>query len=514
LAHGFPDEGDPGEYTTYFQKIFGEDRERQRQYISAMLSEDKVTLSIGNRVLGALLATGRTRVVFTTNFDTVVERAVAEVSGRSLTAYHLEGAASANNALSNDEFPFYCKLHGDFRYDSIKNLQADLAKQNDDLLKAMLNAANRFGFIVSGYSGRDDSVMGLFRSALKTHNPFPHGFFWTTMKGARILPAVTDLIEEAREAGVKAELVEVETFDALMLRLWRNIDDKEAEIDAKVKKSRIGAVSIPLPAPGKGSIIRMNAVPIGALPIHCQALSFRSEKEWTDLRAATSATKGQLLFTKADSVLCWGLESLVTIQFKDVRTIAPYDLSAKIADIQQNLQIKGFLEEALCHALVRDKPLLTRSTKSGSYLIADAHSDDQSAFQKLYGEVGKPFGKIAGMFTSVNEFHPDPEQIHWSEAVRISIEFVDGLPWLLIDPDVWIWPPRARRDAAKFLDERRGDRYNGAYNAILDAWFAVLFGEDDRPPSVMLTAFDSGTAVENPSFSIGTGAAYSRRLAS
>jgi hypothetical protein len=238
-ANGFPEEGDPGEYTTYFRKIFGEDRERQRQYLTAILSEDKVTLSVGNRVLGALLATERTRVVFTTNFDTVVERSVAEVSGRSLAAFHLEGAASANKAISNDEFPFYCKLHGDFRYDSIRNLRSDLASQNDDLSKALLNAANRFGFIVAGYSGRDGSVMDLLRSALKTHNPFPHGLFWTGMKGAPVLPSVTRLIEDAQSAGVNAAFVEVETFDAFMLRLWRNIDGKERDIDAKVKKIHV-----------------------------------------------------------------------------------------------------------------------------------------------------------------------------------------------------------------------------------------------------------------------------------
>ena len=153
----------------------------------------------------------------------MVERSVAEVSGRSLAAFHLEGAASANKAISNDEFPFYCKLHGDFRYDSIRNLRSDLASQNDDLSKALLNAANRFGFIVAGYSGRDGSVMDLLRSALKTHNPFPHGLFWTGMKGAPVLPSVTRLIEDAQSAGVNAAFVEVETFDAFMLRLWRNI---------------------------------------------------------------------------------------------------------------------------------------------------------------------------------------------------------------------------------------------------------------------------------------------------
>lgn len=96
LSNGFPNEGDPDEYTTYFEKVFGQNKERQRQYLTAILSEDKVTLSIGNRVLGALLTTGRIRAAFTTNFDTVVERAVAEVAGRSVSAYHLEGAASAS----------------------------------------------------------------------------------------------------------------------------------------------------------------------------------------------------------------------------------------------------------------------------------------------------------------------------------------------------------------------------------------------------------------------------------
>jgi hypothetical protein len=172
LSKGFPEEGDPGEYTTYFEKAFGDDKEKQRQYLAAFLSEEKVTLSIGSRVLGALLASGCARSVFTTNFDTVVERAVAEVSGRSLAAFHLEGAASANKAISNEEYPVYCKLHGDFRFDSIKNLHADLAVQNEDLSKALVNAANRFGFIVAGYSGRDEASCGCSARRLPRLIPF------------------------------------------------------------------------------------------------------------------------------------------------------------------------------------------------------------------------------------------------------------------------------------------------------------------------------------------------------
>ena len=294
LSRGFPAEGNSAEYTSYFEKIFGEDKEKQRQYLRAILSEDNVTLSVGNRVLGALLGMAQCRAIFTTNFDSVMERAVAEVSRRSLSAYHLEGARSANKALNNEEYPLYCKLHGDFRYDSIKNLSADLASQNADLSQCLANAANRFGLIVAGYSGRDESIMGLLWSALATPNPFPHGLFWTVMKGGRVLPAVQQLIDGAKQVGVDAALVEIETFDAFMLRLWRNLERKDPDIDARVRKTEMATVSIPLPTAGRGAIVRMNALPVTSMPGECQALTFTSSNEWSDLAPQPETRKVRL----------------------------------------------------------------------------------------------------------------------------------------------------------------------------------------------------------------------------
>jgi hypothetical protein len=332
------------------------------------------------------------------------------------------------------------------------------------------------------------------------------------MKGSRVLPSVTELIEDAKQSGVDAAFVEVETFDAFMLRLWRNLDNKDPALDAKVRKSAQAQVSIPLPKSGKGAIVRMNAVPIFDLPLHCQSLSFRNPKEWTDLRAATGATKGRLIFTEAESILCWGAEALIRDQFNDLVSISPHDLSSQIADISDHLYVKGFLEEAICHALSLGKPLLTRTTKSGSYLIADAHNRDQSPFSRLHDVVGKISGQIPGLFTPVDEDHPHPEKVHWAEAVRISIGMIDDRNWLLLDPDVWIWPPRARRDATNFLDRRRGNRYNNIYNALLEAWLSVLLGSD-RPVETKLSAFEAGTPAETPSFSIGSRTAYTRGLA-
>jgi hypothetical protein len=356
--------------------------------------------------------------------------------------------------------------------------------------------------------------MELFRSALSTPNPFPHGLFWTGLKNSQMSPVVRQLIDNAKRAGVEAEFVEVETFDAFMLRLWRNIDDKDSVIDAKVRKFHHTKVSIPLPGNGNGPIVRMNALPIASLPRTCQSLTFQNTKEWADLRKATRDTEGRLIFTKSDVVLCWGQEALIRNQFKDLISISAYDISPMIADIDNHLFVKGFLEEEICHALVRNNPLLTRTTRAASYVIVDGHSTDQSPFHALQTIVGKVYGQIAGLFAPVDPDHPDPDRVFWAEAVRVSIDIVDGRAWLQLDPDVWIWPPRAKKNAAAFLDERRGGRYNNVYNGLMEAWLDVLLGTGERATETTIAAYESDTAAETPSFVIGRRTAYTRKLAS
>ena len=87
-----------------------------------------------------------------------MEKAVAEVGERVSFRLSLGRVGSAVQALNNEEYPLYCKLHGDFRYDSLKNLAADLERQNKALSECLVNAGNRFGLIVAGYSGRDASI--------------------------------------------------------------------------------------------------------------------------------------------------------------------------------------------------------------------------------------------------------------------------------------------------------------------------------------------------------------------
>ena len=506
-SHGLPALGAPDEYAAYFERVFGEDRERQRRYLRAILSEDHASLTVGNRVFGALIAAGFTRVAFTTNFDTVVETAVAEVGHQTLFPYHLEGARAANDALNNEEFPLYCKLHGDFRYDSLKNLPADLRTQNDDLSRCLVNAAGRFGFVVAGYSGRDDSVIRVFHDALDAPNPFPHGLYWTTMRDTDPPPTVLELIERASAQGVDAHVVETGTFDTLMLHLWRSIDDIPADLDARVRKSEPATVDIPLPPPGSaGPLLRIAALPILALPDRCHSLSFSAPKDWHHLREAMSAANGGLILHKAESVLAWGSRTTVRSAFgSDLKSIAEARLPT--ATDSRIRHLKGFLEHALAKSLAKGHPLLSRTRGYSANLIADRHAD-RAGLRPLADLVGSTAGTVPGVATSPTPEFPEPVPVRWAESLRVVVDDRNGRLWLLVHPDLWIWPPRARPDAQDFMERRRRDRLNRRYNELLDAWLEIVLGPDG--PDVELSPFDHADPVENPRFLLGHRTAYAR----
>jgi hypothetical protein len=463
-------------------------------------------------VLGALMAGGYCRVAFTTNFDSVVEKAVAEVAGQSLSAYHLEGSHAANQALNNEEFPIYCKLHGDFRYDSLKNLPADLATQNASLAECLRNAGNRFGFIVTGYSGRDHSIMDLFRAVLDIPNPFPHGLFWTGIKGSAPRPQVEELLQQAQKKGVAAHFVPIETFDALMLRLWRNIEGKPKTLDSQVRKVKSTSVHVPLPQPGRGQpLVRLNALPILSPPPRCLELSFKKPKNWDDIAKARANSAGKLILTKGEAIWCWGSRDVIRTVFGiDLLTVTERDLPTDLAS-PTNLYIKGFIEEALCKALARGRPLRPCVSRYDATLVVDERAGPPKDLQPLASIVGKTSGIVHGILTPLTEEHPVAERVSWAEAVRVSIDFKDGHLWLLLEPDIWIEPSHGRKVAVTFLDTRRGDRYNKKFNELLDAWIQIVLGMAERNTEVALQLFDNGTEAENPSFRISSRTAFTRR---
>lgn len=356
--------------------------------------------------------------------------------------------------------------------------------------------------------------MALLRSALSAPNAFPQGLYWTGIKGSEPLPVVRELIEEAKSRNIQAAYVEIETFDSFMLRLWRSLDNKPPELDAKIRRALPANIDIPLPKPGSTNpLVRLNALPVLSLPKQCLAVIPKKPMEWAEIRQVQAEADPRFIFTKTDDIWCWGSKAEIDEAFgtrilkSGVRKLP---LEGWGAD---SLHLKAFLEEALATALARGRPLLARSKRSGAYLVVDPHAEDMTLLDPIFRAVGKLSNTILGLFPPVDDEHPEPQKVSWAEALRLSLTTKDNRTWLLLEPDIWIWPSRAREVATEFLDKRRGGRFNRKHDELLDAWVRVIIGSTKRGASAAFTAFDGGSEAENPRFELASTTAYSRRLA-
>jgi hypothetical protein len=96
--------------------------------------------------------------------------------------------------------------------------------------------------------------------------------------------------------------------------------------------------------------------------------------------------------------------------------------------------------------------------------------------------------------------------------VQLDIDERDGRFWLLVRPDIWIWPKRARDDATDFLDRKRSDRYNKKADELLSAWLGILLPVQAKGADVAVSPFAAGDQAENPIFVLNSRTAFSRKV--
>ena len=260
--------------------------------------------------------------------------------------------------------------------------------------------------------------------------------------------------------------------------------------------------------------MRLNALPVLSFPEQCLKLTFRTPKTWSDLRKVEKETLGNLIFVKTDAVWCWGLKSDVKQAFREELTsVEQVDIPTDLAAVA-NRPIKGFVEKALCMALRRNKPLLSRATRTEAYLIANSLVDENNALHPLTEITGSISGIVPGVFTPITDEYPQAEQVRWSEAVQVSLDVKDGNLWLILNPDIWIWPYRARKISVDFMQRRRNDRFNQKFNNLISAWINIIFGTEELNVEIQVSSFAEGSGAENPSFDLASRTAFTKRLVS
>lgn len=257
----YPEQGAPDEYGVYVEACYPIPESRRAYF------QQKVRLAkphTGYQLLSILAEHGLVRSVWTTNFDQLASRALANSNVAPIEI----GIDSAHRILrppKTGELTIV-SLHGDYRYDRLKNTSEELRDQEARLEAGLVDDLRDAPTIVCGYSGRDDSIMNAFYQSLEESSS--GSIYWCVQDSTTVAKPVTDLINRARAQGRTAYLVATQGFDDLMIRLALHClgGSAQAKATALIAKNSGGSDAprspfrIELKEPG--AIIKSNAFEI------------------------------------------------------------------------------------------------------------------------------------------------------------------------------------------------------------------------------------------------------------
>jgi NAD-dependent SIR2 family protein deacetylase len=489
-----PPPGAPDEYAALFEAVYPSEADR-RTYIASKVSGAKP--SYGHVALATMMRSGRVRLVWTTNFDPLIADGCAKVYGGTgqLTIVAIETGGIGRHVIDEGRWPVEVKLHGDFRSRRLKNTGDELREQDARLRALLIDSCSRWGLVVTGYSGRDDSIMDTLEAALERDASFPSGLFWLHRGEDPPLPRVQRLLAAAAGMGVDGGLVPIENFDETLRDLVRLAPDLDIKVlDELASERRIWSPA-PSPARDRGfPVVRLNALELIETPTVCRRVvcgiggvaEVKSAIEAADLPVLATRSRAGVLAFGADADVRAVL-STYGIEDFDLHTI-------EVRRLRYESQERGLLREALTRALTREHRMTVDRRRSND-LLAPASVDDAkwAPLKNLTGSLGG----------TVEKQH----ELKWREGVAIRLDWADDRLWLLLEPrTVFDGLTHANRAAATdFARERTVRRYNPTLNAFLSFW-STLFASPERD----ILALGVGAGVD-AAFRLGDTTAFSGR---
>lgn len=451
-----PPPNDPTEYAKAFEAVYPAAEDR-RIYIEQAVT--KGTPSFAHRVLAALLTTRRIPCIFTTNFDQLVETAttltdqlVSADERANMTVAAIDNAERAERCLSESRWPFLAKLHGDYQSVELKNTTEELKEQDVQMRRVLGAACVRFGLVVVGYSGRDDSIMAALTEALAQPNAFPGGIYWVTRSTHSLLPAVSNFFNAATQAGITVALVEVPTFDELAGDIADNIELPNVLLQ-HVKQSRTSPTLTDLPLPTREHrpfpVLQCSAIPILSMPKEARRIEINTAI--TTVRARELVREARIKAVVASfgrEIAAFGSDAEL------LKAFAPVE--GRIAGtIKLNPDADswalGLLYDALIWALSRGKPLVPQLRRKGHALIVASEKPTDtpewvalrkrqlSNLQQAYSAALT--GKVTGF------------EYPYSEGVQIRLDQVAGRWWCVFEPFTYVEQPRMNNEDTTDHDE-------------------------------------------------------------
>jgi hypothetical protein len=538
-ANGMPPLGSTGDYSAAFELCLPEPSARK-----ALLQNlfEGVKPGFAQRVFGGLIVSGAIDLVITTNFDRLVTQSFAEAQragtdlnqdlGWDLNVAGLDSSPRATTALQNRQWPLLLNLHGDFREKRLMNTDDELRTQEDALRRFVVDASRQFGLVVSGYSGRDESVMDMLIEAATVPDGWPHGIWWLTRPGETPAPGVKALLRAAAARNVSTALVVAPSFDETMTALSRQVtvDDAMREYFNRLHpKPR--SVPAALPTSRKSwPVLRFNALQLLEASVTVTRVVIPSAWRRDEVRRALDPRKEwPIVVSGPGEVLCLGEPDAALDRLRADRNLAERGTPGHAEEVELDLLApdaprhhQNLLLQLLSRAVAEVAPVQMRVAENGSpNLILDGTHDGEPAdFQIIRTKMNRAYeGSLFGYLDAKYGQTERGGDRRWAEMVMLSFDRRAGRDWLLFRPWTWIAPlpepktkvgdPRKRDDldpASPWRSEVWAQRRkNETWATLIAAWSALLA---PREPTELI--INSTVGVQLGRIIIGHTNAYSR----
>lgn len=537
-ANGMPALGSAGDYSSAFELCLPDPSARK-----ALLQElvEGKSPGFAQRVFGGLLVAAACDLVVTTNFDRLIDRGFAEAQragtdlsadlNRELNVAGLDSTARATTALQNRQWPLVLNLHGDFREKALKNTDLELQTQDAALRQFVVDASRQFGLVVSGYSGRDDSVMEMLSEATKVPDGWPFGIWWLTRSSEDVAPQVRALLRDAAANNTSANLVVAPSFDETMTAIAKQVtvDDDMREYFNRLHPKPRSVPAAVATSRRQWPVLRFNALPIFHASVTATRVSVPSA--WTRRDVRDALPRGEqwpVVVSGPGEVLFLGeldaaLEAVRTAATNKSHgepghsEVVNLDLLADDAPFHH----RTFLLQLIARAVAEVSPVWTRTSGRGDpdLLIDTPREGEPAQFQAVRSGLNKAYsGSLFGYLDSRFGQTDQGRGRRWVEKIELSFDRQAGQAWLLFRPWTWVSPlarpeERAETNRVEFdpASPWRAEHWakrkrNEDWAAIIAAWSALLAPQE----RTTLSIHGVGGASSVGSIVLGRTNAYSR----
>lgn len=453
----WPEKGED-DYGYFIEKCHPIEEDRRKFFQKLIKSANPHT---GYRLLGLLGEEGIIRSVWTTNFDGLVAKALLANSELTPVEIGIDSQDRANRQDNADDL-ICVSLHGDYRYDKLKNTEEELQRQEAKLEAKLVETLKGQSLIVSGYSGRDKSIMAAFDKAIV--NQVADGNVYWCGFSEEPPEVVARLLDQANQAGREAFYIPGVSFDELNIRLARQCltGPKATQADKIIGSALL--VSAPLKTsfvlkPEKTTgLIKGNAF---ALTLPSEAYSFslaawpdKGRWKWLRTRSADGGFAAVPVFGAA---LAMGTLDQIKAEFGDELESEIERSPITDADLR--------IVDGAVHSLVQQSLLQS---------IAAHRRLETNGRDRVWDSAPIDAVKHDGTTYAVHR------------CAHIGIRIIDSKLHIAIDPTFYVPasgdPETDGHQEAK--KKKLGYQHNADYAGDLEHWRTVLIGDSKDPQAV------------------------------